>query len=154
MREFLLTLPYVEERVQWGEHLVFSVGEKAIGGKMFSLLDLGGTGKCVVMMAAGPEGMAELLEREGVVPAPYLARAHWVCVERWDALDWPEWKERLTRAREMVHDKLPAKTKALLAMRVGRHGRKIPKKKTLTEEKAAAKKAGKKGEEAGKKKAK
>jgi predicted DNA-binding protein (MmcQ/YjbR family) len=116
VREFLLTLPHVEETVQWGNHLVFWVGDKAIGGKMFCLLDLDGSGKCVASLAAGPEGMAELCERDGIVPAPYLARAHWVCVQQWDALDWPEWKQRLVRAREMVHEKLPPKTKAMLAM--------------------------------------
>jgi predicted DNA-binding protein (MmcQ/YjbR family) len=144
VREFLLTLPHVKETVQWGDHLLFWAGDKAIGGRMFCVLDLGGTGKCVVSMAAGPEGMAELLEREGIVPAPYLARAHWVCVERWDALDWPEWMERLKRAREIIHEKLAPKTKAALGMKVGERGKAIPKKKILTEKKAAVKKAGEK----------
>jgi predicted DNA-binding protein (MmcQ/YjbR family) len=148
VREFLLTLPHVKETVQWGDHLVFWAGDKAIGGKMFAMLDLGGTGKGVVSMAAGAEGMAELLEREGIVPAPYLARAHWVCVERWDALDWPEWMELLKRAREIVHEKLPAKTKAALGMKVGERGKFIQRKKTLPETSpgkgAAVKKAGKK----------
>jgi predicted DNA-binding protein (MmcQ/YjbR family) len=130
VREFLLTLPHVKETVQWTDHLVFWAGDKTIGGKMFCMLDLGGTGKCVVAMAAGAEGMAELLEREGIVPAPYLARAHWVCVERWDALDWPEWKERLQRAREIVHEKLPAKTKAALGMKKAAVKKSAGKKKT------------------------
>ncbi len=141
VREFLLTLPHVKETVQWGDHLLFWAGDKAIGGKMFAMLDLGGTGKGVVSMAAGAEGMAELLEREGIVPAPYLARAHWVCVERWDALDWPEWMELLKRAREIVHEKLPAKTKAALGMKVGERGEFIQRKKTLPGKGAAVKKA-------------
>ena len=144
VREFLLTLPHVKETVQWGDHLLFWAGDKAIGGKMFCMLDLGGMGKCVVAMAAGAEGMAELLEREGIVPAPYLARAHWVCVERWDALDWPEWKERLQRAREIVHEKLPAKTKAALGT-----GAEV---KQAAEKEKAGKKAAVK-QNAGKKKA-
>ena len=36
-REFLLQLPHVVETMQWGANLVFWVGDKAIGGKMFAL---------------------------------------------------------------------------------------------------------------------
>ena len=37
-RAFLLRLPHVEETLQWGNNLVFWVGDKAIGGKMFAKL--------------------------------------------------------------------------------------------------------------------
>jgi predicted DNA-binding protein (MmcQ/YjbR family) len=116
VREFLLTLPHVVETVQWGNHLLFWAGDKAVGGKMFCLLDLDQSGKGVASLAAGPEGMAELCERDGIIPAPYFARAHWVCVEHWNALDWPEWKQHLVCAREIVYEKLPPKTKAVLAL--------------------------------------
>src|ERR1700712_4622216 len=45
-RAFLLKLPHVVETRQWGDNLVFWVGDKAIGGKMFALLnlDLGDSG--------------------------------------------------------------------------------------------------------------
>ena len=33
------------------------------------------------------ETFAELCERDGVIPAPYMARTKWVALERWDALD-------------------------------------------------------------------
>ena len=39
-RSFLLTLPHAVETLQWGETLVFWVGDKAIGGKMFALIAL------------------------------------------------------------------------------------------------------------------
>ncbi len=39
-RAFLLTLPHVVETEQWGHNLVFWVGDKAIGGKMFALINL------------------------------------------------------------------------------------------------------------------
>ena len=85
-RAFLLGLPYVEETLQWGNNLVFWVGNKAIGGKMFALLNLDADSNGVLSFAAGPEGAAELLEIDGIFPAPYLARAHWVAMERWNAL--------------------------------------------------------------------
>jgi len=45
-----------------------------------------------------------------------LARAHWVAVERWNTLPAAELKELLRHARELVCEKLPPRTKALLAM--------------------------------------
>ncbi len=80
LREYLLRLPHVVETMQWGANLVFWVGDKAIGGKMFALINLDDDQRAVLSFAAGPERYAELLETEGVVPAPYLARAHWVAI--------------------------------------------------------------------------
>ena len=40
LRAYLLTLPHVAETMQWGANLVFWVGDKAIGGKMFALINL------------------------------------------------------------------------------------------------------------------
>jgi predicted DNA-binding protein (MmcQ/YjbR family) len=106
-RAFLLSLPHVVETQQWGDNLVFWVGDKAIGGKMFVLLDLGsGVSKGVVSFAAGPERFAELQEREGLIPAPYLARAHWIAAEQWSALRNAEWEELFAAARTLVHERL------------------------------------------------
>jgi predicted DNA-binding protein (MmcQ/YjbR family) len=73
----------------------------------------------VLSFAAGPERFAELVEREGIFPAPYLARAHWVAVERWNTLPAGELRELLRAAREIIHDKLPKRTKAVLALAPG-----------------------------------
>jgi len=116
VREYLLKLPHVEETMQWGANLVFWVGDKAIGGKMFALVDLDEDGKAVISFHAGPEKYAELLEREGVIPAPYLARAHWVALERWDALRQKELLELLAHARQLVYMKLSKRTQAMLAL--------------------------------------
>jgi predicted DNA-binding protein (MmcQ/YjbR family) len=114
-RAFLLTLPDVEETLQWGENLVFWVGDKAIGGKMFALMNLD-AGKTVLSFAAGPEGFAELTECEGIIPAPYMARIHWVAMERWSALRDPELQSRLRAAHHLTAAKLPPRTRAVLAM--------------------------------------
>ena len=82
LRASLLKLPHVVETMQWGENLVFWVGDKAVGGKMFALINLESDGKAAMSFCAGPERFAELVEREGVVPAPYMARIYWVAVER------------------------------------------------------------------------
>ena len=41
VREYLLQLPHVVETMQWGANLVFWVGDKAIGGKMFARTESG-----------------------------------------------------------------------------------------------------------------
>ena len=115
-RDFLRSLPQVEETMQWGENLVFWVGDKVIGGKMFAVVNLDEDGRAAISFAAGPERFHELLENEGVSPAPYLARAYWVALERWDALRATELKELLAKARDLTYAKLPRRTKKVLAM--------------------------------------
>jgi predicted DNA-binding protein (MmcQ/YjbR family) len=115
-RAFLLRLPYVEETLQWGNNVVFWVGDKSIGGKMFAVLNLDPDSNGVISFAAGPEGMAELLEVDGIFPAPYLARAHWVAMERWSALRASELEARLRTARDIIEAKLPKRTRDVLAM--------------------------------------
>jgi predicted DNA-binding protein (MmcQ/YjbR family) len=99
-----------------GRDLVFWAGDKAIGGKMFALSNLDEDGRGVLSFAAGPERYAELLEIDGIVPAPYLARAHWVCLERWDALSQREFETLLTNAHAIVFAKLPKRTRDVLAL--------------------------------------
>jgi predicted DNA-binding protein (MmcQ/YjbR family) len=119
LRTWLLTLPHVEETMQWGDNLVFWVGDKTIGGKMFALANLSGGGHGVLSFAAGPERYAELLEVEGVFPAPYMARIYWVAIERYDVFSSNALKEQLRNAHAVVFAKLPKRTKDVLAMPVG-----------------------------------
>ena len=122
LRGFLLRLPHVRETMQWGANLVFWVGDKTAGGKMFALINLdepAATERAqhrqrIVSYAAGPERFAELVEREGVVPAPYLARAHWGAAESWDAFSAAEWESELRAAHAVVFAKLTTKTKRAL----------------------------------------
>ena len=115
-RAFLLTLPHVAETLQWGDNLVFWVGDKSIGGKMFALINLAADAHGVISFAAGPERFAELVEVESFKPAPYLARAHWVAVEKWDALRPTEWQTELRNAHGIIFAKLPRRTRDVLAM--------------------------------------
>ena len=116
IREICLALPHVTETVNWGHHLVFWVGGRDIGGKMFAMTDLDGTGIGVLWFHCGAERFHELLEREGILPAPHLARAYWVAVERWDVLRPREIEDELRRAHALIYEKLPVRTKTLLAM--------------------------------------
>jgi predicted DNA-binding protein (MmcQ/YjbR family) len=115
-RKFLLGLPHVVETMQWGDNLVFWVGDKAIGGRMFAVVDLSGGQHGVVSYSAGPERFAELVEREGLRPAPYAARNFWVAAERWGALRNAEWEAELSAAHAITLAKLPKKVVEVLAM--------------------------------------
>jgi predicted DNA-binding protein (MmcQ/YjbR family) len=108
--------------MQWGANLVFWTGDKAIGGKMFALINLdephsaSGERPLVLSYAAGPTRYSELLELEGLVPAPYMARIHWVAAERWDVFTAAEWQHELRAAHELTLAKLPQKVLATLAL--------------------------------------
>ena len=111
-----MALPHAAETVNWGHHLVYWAGQRELGGKMFAMTDLDGTGSCVLVFHCGAERFHELLENEGIIGAPHLARAFWVGLERWDALRPREIEEELRRAHGLIFEKLPKRTKALLAL--------------------------------------
>jgi predicted DNA-binding protein (MmcQ/YjbR family) len=127
-----MAMPHVAETLNWGHHLVYFVGDREIGGKMFAMTDVDGTGFGVLWFHCGAERFHELLEREGISASPYLARAHWVTLERWDVLRPREIEEELKRAYELIYAKLPARTKKVLAMP------EAERKKIIRERKKAA----------------
>jgi predicted DNA-binding protein (MmcQ/YjbR family) len=142
IRAYLLTLPHSVETRQWGNNLVFWVADKAIGGKMFALINLDDPGgarlaKAALSFAASPERFHELLETEGVIPAPYLARAHWIALERWDVLRKNELEDLLRTANTLIYDKLPRRTKDVLDMPKTERRRLITDRKELLAARAA-----------------
>jgi predicted DNA-binding protein (MmcQ/YjbR family) len=56
------------------------------------------------------------LEIEGIFASPYLAKAYWVTLERWNALRPREIEEELRKAHDLIFEKLPKRTKAMLAL--------------------------------------
>jgi predicted DNA-binding protein (MmcQ/YjbR family) len=116
IRAICMGLPHVAETLNWGHHLVYFVGDREIGGKMFAMTDLDGTGTGVLWFHCGAERFHELLEREGICASPYLARAFWVTLERWDSLRPREIEDELARAHALIYEKLPKRTKTLLAI--------------------------------------
>jgi predicted DNA-binding protein (MmcQ/YjbR family) len=116
IREICLSLPHVKETLNWGHHLVYWAGDRELGGKMFAMKDLDGTGKGVLSFHCGAERFHELLENESIFATPYLAKAHWVTLERWNALRPREIEEELRRAHSLIFEKLPVRTKTRLAM--------------------------------------
>ena len=146
IRAFLLTFPHVVDTMQWGANLVFWVGDKAIGGKMFALVNLDADDgperakpSLVISYAAGLERYSELLEIEGIIPAPYMARIYWVAVERWNVFRSADWERELTAAHSLTFNKLPPRTQAILAMPPTQQKHLIADRRKLLAAKAAKK---------------
>jgi predicted DNA-binding protein (MmcQ/YjbR family) len=108
VRSYCMSMPHATESVQWGNDLVFKVA-----GKMFAVLVLE-PAKVWLSVKCSPEEFAELVERPGIIPAPYSARYHWIALETEDALSLSELKRLLRRSYDLVFEKLPKKTRAAL----------------------------------------
>ena len=109
IRKHCMALPHTTEQVQWGYDLVFK-----IGGKMYAVMPLV-PHPVKLSFKCTPEEFAELIERAGIIPAPYMARAQWVALESIDALPRAEVKRLLSKSYELVMAKLPRKAQAELA---------------------------------------
>ena len=108
VRAFCLSLPHATEDVQWEHDLLFR-----IAGKMFCVANLEpGLSPTKIAFKCTPEKFAELVEIEGIIPAPYMARNHWVALLEMDALRQPEIKELIECSYRLVREKLPKKIQA------------------------------------------
>jgi predicted DNA-binding protein (MmcQ/YjbR family) len=108
-REFCLSLPHTTEGVQWDHDLLFR-----IGGKIFAVMALDAATPHRLSFKCTPETFDELIERDGILPAPYMARNKWVTLERFDALPDQEIKALVRNSYEMVLARLPKKVQAQL----------------------------------------
>jgi predicted DNA-binding protein (MmcQ/YjbR family) len=108
VRKYCKSLPGTTETVQWGDDLVFK-----IGGKMYAVTCLE-SAKVWLSFKCSPEDFADLSERPGIIPAPYLARAQWVALESPGAMSALELKRQLRRAYDLILAKLPAKARSAM----------------------------------------
>jgi predicted DNA-binding protein (MmcQ/YjbR family) len=101
LQTFCLSMPHAAEDVKWGNDLTFSVGRK-----MFAVTDLETAGQSVSFKCT-PEKFAELIEKDGIRPAHYVARYHWVTIEKPGALGADELKNLIENSYRLVWEKLP-----------------------------------------------
>jgi len=113
IRRFCLSFPYATEDVKWGNDLAFCVGEK-----MFAVVVLEQSEPTAMSFKCTPQKFSELIEMDGINPAPYVARYHWVALERFDVVNSNELKNLLIQSYQMVWEKLPKKTKQYLTVTV------------------------------------
>ena len=97
---FCLSLPGAREDYKWGGIRVFSVA----GNKMFAVLDLAGAG---LSFKVDSNLFLAYVDRPGIRPAPYLARAHWVSVAPPYSVDREELTRLLQRSHQLVVRRLP-----------------------------------------------
>ena len=124
VRELCLSFPHATEQVTWGADLTFRVS-----GKIFAVAVLE-PAKVWLSFKCSAENFAELTEREGIIPAPYLARAQWVALERKEALQKEELTALLRESYSLVFGKLPKKTQQALLeskQRKSKPGRRKPR---------------------------
>ena len=116
VRRFCLSFPQAKENLQWGETLCFKVG-----GKIFAMLSLNAVPPQLILKCTG-EKFAELLEQEGIRPAPYVGRYKWLLLERLDVLSREELEALIQQSYTMVAAK--RKNWKRRTPKIGKPGRK------------------------------
>lgn len=109
LRKYCLAFPGATEDIKWGNDLCFCVGSKMFAVTGVESQADGISFKCT------PEKFAELVERDGIMPARYVARYHWVTVTDPRAVKAAELKDLIAESYKLVFDKLPAKVKNSLS---------------------------------------
>jgi predicted DNA-binding protein (MmcQ/YjbR family) len=104
--------PGMTEDIKWDNHLCFNVG-----GKMFVV-----TAPDSVPVSASikvtDEDFETLTQREGIIPAPYMARYKWVYLDDINRLSKKEWEHYAKTAYQLIHDKLSAKVRKEIAAKI------------------------------------
>ncbi|HUI85027.1 MAG TPA: MmcQ/YjbR family DNA-binding protein [Candidatus Binatia bacterium] len=101
IRRYCLGFPHTTENMQWGSDLCFKVD-----GKLFVVTALE-PGPVRLSFKCTPESFAELCERPGIRPAPYMARAQWVSLEQLNSLPDAELRELIAESYRLVWERLP-----------------------------------------------
>ena len=112
LRKYCATLPGATRDIKWGADEVYSVG-----GKMFAVFGIEHGKAQNTAFKCDPERFLELTDQPGIIPAPYLARAHWVQVQDAKALTDAAARELVRESRALVFAKLTRKEQASISGR-------------------------------------
>ena len=85
VRNICKGLPSVTEGIKWGNDLCFMVGEK-----MFCVVLLDTPIK--VSLKVKDDEFDEIVNTEGIIPAPYAARHKWILVENTAVFSKKKWE--------------------------------------------------------------
>jgi len=102
IRAFCLSFPDVTEDMPWAEDLCFKVR-----GKIFVGLALSDGRFPRVTLKCSPDQFHELLETDGISPAPYVGRYHWVQLANSNVLPARELEELIRQSYDLVAAKAP-----------------------------------------------
>jgi predicted DNA-binding protein (MmcQ/YjbR family) len=104
IRALCLSLPDATENIQWGDDLCFKVR-----GKIFTTVVLSDGRFPRLCFKCAPEKFDELLEIEGISPAPYVGRYKWVLLANSNVLPAGELETLICVSYELVGAKAPKK---------------------------------------------
>jgi predicted DNA-binding protein (MmcQ/YjbR family) len=107
LRSICMSFPGATEGIKWEDHICFMVAEK-----MFCITTERGGANVKVT----PEQFDELTDRDGILPAPYMAHNKWLYIEKFSALKPKEWEFYLRQSYDIIASKLPKKTKEKLGI--------------------------------------
>ena len=134
IRKYCLRFPHTTEMVQWGADLCFKVDGKLFVVAAIEMVPQRLSFKCT------PENFAELCERTGIIPAPYMARAQWVSLLGLNVVPEDELRALIAESYRLVWERLPKKRRAELESGAGK--KKAPKKAASRKPGAKSKKVG------------
>jgi predicted DNA-binding protein (MmcQ/YjbR family) len=123
LRTLCLSFPGATEQTVWEGDLTFKVANKMFAHTVLEVAPVWLSFKC------SPDNFAELTERAGIIPAPYLARAQWVALETRDALPLDELTRLLHESYDLVVAKLPKGTREILSRGGTPKGKTSPRKR-------------------------
>src|ERR1041385_7538047 len=99
IRAYCLSFPGATEGLQWGDDLLFRVGNK-----IFVSIGLGSVPQNMTVKST-PARCAELLEIEGITRAAYVGRYDFITLERLNLLPDAELKRLITESYHNVRSK-------------------------------------------------
>jgi predicted DNA-binding protein (MmcQ/YjbR family) len=102
LRELCLSFPDATEKLQWGENLCFKVR-----GKIFAIVDLSEGSLVPITLKSAPEQFHDLLEIEGIAPAPYVGRYKWILLENSNVVSADELEDLIRQSYGLVAAKAP-----------------------------------------------
>ena len=103
IRDYCLKLKGTTEDIKWENHLCFCVGEKMYVVTSPDEVPVSASFK------ASDEDFEKLITREGIIPAPYMARNKWVKVDNIERFSLEEFSHYAQKSYELVKSKLPKK---------------------------------------------
>lgn len=105
LQEIARTLKGATQDIKWEHNLCFSVGTK-----MFLMISLDEIPTRASFKTSAEE-YDELISRDGIVPAPYLARNKWAMAKDINQLSKKEWMDCIGKSYVLVAAKLSTKVK-------------------------------------------
>jgi predicted DNA-binding protein (MmcQ/YjbR family) len=110
LRKHCATLPGATMDVKWGADECYCVATK-----MFAVFFVDGGKGRTMSFKCDPERFLELTDIPGIVPAPYLARAHWVQVTDAKALSGRDARALVARSHALITAKLARRDRDAIA---------------------------------------